>query len=269
MQYDPIKKSLGTFFNKSVILRKIFYRLLDLLLLRTWHVKSALKRVSADFPEDAFVLDAGSGFGQYAWLMSSRFKKWRVKGVDVKQDQIDDCQSFFTRTGRSSRVTFEKADLISFIEPDIFNLILSVDVMEHIEDDIKVFHNMYASLIKGGILIISTPSDKGGSDVHDGSEVSFIEEHVRDGYNIDDIRNKLESAGFLNITAGYTYGFYGHLSWLLSMKYPVRMLNISYLFFLILPFYYLIAFPLSLILNTIDLCSDHRTGTGLLVEAKK
>jgi hypothetical protein len=39
MQYDPIKKTLGTVFNKTPFLRILFYRLLDLLLLRTWHVK--------------------------------------------------------------------------------------------------------------------------------------------------------------------------------------------------------------------------------------
>ncbi len=43
MQYDPIKKRLGDAFNKSPWRRKLFYRLLDLLLLRTWHVKKALR----------------------------------------------------------------------------------------------------------------------------------------------------------------------------------------------------------------------------------
>ena len=39
MQYDPIKRSLGTVFNNNPLLRKLFYRLLDLLLLRAWHIK--------------------------------------------------------------------------------------------------------------------------------------------------------------------------------------------------------------------------------------
>jgi SAM-dependent methyltransferase len=244
MQYDPIKKSLGTFFNKSIILRKLFYTLLDLLLLRTWHVKNSLKRVKRRMPAKAFVLDAGSGFGQYTWLMSSRYRNWSIKGVDIKQEQIDDCTSFFARTGRSERVKFETADLTTLRTPDTFNLILSVDVMEHIEDDDTVFRNMYDSLSNGGILIISTPSDKGGSDVHGENEESFIEEHVRDGYNIDNIRKKLEKAGFTKINTRYTYGFPGHLSWLLSMKYPVKMLNLSYGFFLLLPLYYLVVLPI-------------------------
>ncbi|NNF01597.1 MAG: methyltransferase type 11, partial [Bacteroidia bacterium] len=43
MQYDPIKRKLGVFFNKSPFLRKVFYNLLDLLLLRAWHVHKELR----------------------------------------------------------------------------------------------------------------------------------------------------------------------------------------------------------------------------------
>jgi SAM-dependent methyltransferase len=269
MQYDPIKRSLGIIFNKSVILRKIFYSLLNLLLLRTWYVKRALRKVLFRYPCDASVLDAGSGFGQYTWLMSSRNKQWRIKAVDIKQEQIDDCKAFFIKAGRYENVHFEKTDLIAFNEADRYNIILSVDVMEHIEDDMRVFQNLYNSLVQGGVLIISTPSDKGGSDVHNDNEESFIGEHVRDGYNIEEIKNKLGNSGFSNVRARYTYGFPGQLSWLLSMKYPVKMLNKSYAFFIILPFYYIIVFPISFILNTIDLYSYHNNGTGLLVEAEK
>jgi hypothetical protein len=120
-----------------------------------------------------------------------------------------------------------------------------------------------------GILLISTPSDKGGSDVHNNEGESFIDEHVRDGYSIQDITEKLTSAGFRNIEASYTYGKPGNISWRLSMKYPVKMLNASYLFFILLPFYYLIFFPVSVILNLFDLWLTHKSGTGLLVTARK
>jgi SAM-dependent methyltransferase len=142
-------------------------------------------------------------------------------------------------------------------------------VMEHIEDDVRVFKNFYKSLKNNGVLLISTPSDRGGSDVHDDIGKSFIDEHVRDGYSIEEISKKLSLAGFGNIEAGYTYGRPGNISWLLSMKFPIKMLNISYLFFLILPFYYLIFFPVSVILNIFDTCMTHKSGTGLIVSARK
>jgi len=134
---------------------------------------------------------------------------------------------------------------------------------------VLVFKNFCCSLKENGVLIISTASDKGGSDVHGDDEESFIDEHVRDGYSIKDITEKLTLAGFRDIQAGYTYGKPGNISWRLSMKYPIKLLNISYLFFIVLPFYYLISFPVSIILNTFDLRLTHKTGTGLLVTARK
>jgi SAM-dependent methyltransferase len=269
MQYEPIKKSIGRFFAGSVFLRKTLYLLLDLLLLRTWHVKRALRKISREFRDDASVLDAGSGFGQYTWRMSTMNSKWRIKAIDINSEQIDDCNRFFRKTGLSDRVDFQTGDLTLLQDSGCYDIILSVDVMEHIEEDLLVFKNFYRSLNNNGILVISTPSDQGGSDVHGEEEVSFIDEHVRDGYAISEITAKLGAAGFRNINASYTYGVPGNISWRLSMKYPVKMLNVSYLFFIILPFYYLIFFPVSVILNFFDLMLTHKKGTGLLVTARK
>ena len=269
MQYEPIKRSLGRFFAGSLFLRKTLYFLLDLLLLRTWHVKKALRKIARQFPGEASVLDAGSGFGQYTWRMSRMNKGWRINAVDINTEQIGDCNLFFRKTGLSDRVVFKTGDLTAMKEINCYNLILSVDVMEHIEEDVLVFKNFYNSLKSDGILLISTPSDKGGSDVHGSNEESFIDEHVRDGYSIKDITGKLTSAGFKTVETAYTYGKPGNISWRLSMKYPIKMLNVSYFFFILLPFYYLIFFPVSIILNIFDLSLTHKTGTGLLVTARK
>ncbi len=243
MQYEPIKRSLGRFFARSLFMRKLLYFLLDLLLLRTWHVKKALRRISLQLPVEAHALDAGSGFGQYTWRMSRMNSGWKIKAIDINSEQIDDCNSFFGKTGLADRVNFQSGDLTALADLNIYDLVLSVDVMEHIEEDVLVFRNFYKSLKNNGILLISTPSDKGGSDVHNDNEESFIDEHVRDGYSISDITGKLSLAGFTNIEAAYTYGKPGNISWRLSMKYPIKMLNKSYLFFIFLPLYYLVFFP--------------------------
>ena len=272
MQYDPIKRSLGKVFNKTPFLRILFYKMLDLLLLRAWHIRKALKQWAKSAPEDVSVLDAGSGFGQYDYYMSQLGKKWKIKGVDVKQEQIDDCNAFFTKAGLGERVKFDFCDLTKLDEEGQYDLILSVDVMEHIEEDEKVFENFYRAMKKGGMLLISTPSDQGGSDAHHDHEVGvsgFIDEHVRDGYGIDDITQKLTQAGFKDVVAGYTYGRPGSIAWKLTMKYPILMLNASKLFFILLPFYYLIVMPFSLLLNYFDVVTKHKTGTGLMVKAFK
>ena len=48
MQYDPVKRRLGVVFNRTPFLRKVFYNLLDLLLLRAWHIQRELREWSVD-----------------------------------------------------------------------------------------------------------------------------------------------------------------------------------------------------------------------------
>lgn len=278
MEYDPIKRSLGGFFNRSTGSRKLFYGLLDTLLLRTWHVKKAIRAyANANANTQTEVLDAGSGFGQYSYYVAKKYPDWNVLAVDIKPEQIEDCTQFFQKIN-FQHVNFEYADLTKFVRGNAFDLVMSVDVMEHIEEDVQVFKNFYKSMRKDGMLVISTPSDQGGSDVHEhhkqdeyenNGSASFIDEHVRDGYNIDEIQEKLKSAGFSKTEAQYTYGWPGKISWKLSMKYPIKMLNASRVFFIILPFYFILTYWLAFIMNILDVNLKHKTGTGLLVKAWK
>lgn len=269
MQYDPIKKSLRKIFNRSAVSRKLFYILLDILLLRAWYIKREIRRFRNQIGNKAEILDAGAGFGQYSYFMSTLSKKWRITAVELKPEQVEDCNLFFSKIQNPQRVFFEEADLLAYRKEERFDLVLSVDVMEHILEDRRVFENFFFSLKPGGMLLISTPSDQGGSDVHHEQDESFIDEHVRDGYNINDLTIKLRNTGFLRVDTKYSYGWPGKLSWKLSMKYPILLLNKTKLFFLFLPFYYLITLPVSLFFNLMDVNKKQQTGTGLIVKAWK
>ena len=276
MQYDPIKLKLGLFFNMSPILRKIFYRLLDILLLRSWYIRKEIRIWEKEISGKQNILDAGSGFGQYDFYLASRNSNWNIIGLDVKQEQVDDCNAFFNKIGLNN-ASFDHGDLTKLNEESAYNLVICVDVMEHIEEDEIVFENFQKALVDGGMLLVSTPSDKGGSDVHhehhhsheDGGSQSFIDEHVRDGYGVDEISEKMKKAGFSRSEVYYQYGKPGKLAWKLSMKFPILMLNTSYFMFIVLPIYYLITFPFVLLLNWLDLKQLHSSGTGIVAKAWK
>ena len=270
MQYDPIKRFLTKIFNRHAFTRKLFYRMLDILLLRSWHIHRVLKAHGKTLGSvnNVHVLDAGSGLGQYTWYLTRKFPHWQITAIDIKKEEIESCKAFFEKENKKN-VSFETRDLTTYVAPDAFDLILSVDVMEHIEDDRHVFENFHRSLKEGGLLLISTPSDQGGSDVHSEGDASFIEEHVRDGYSVADIEEKLTSAGFDSLSVKYSYGKPGSIAWRLSMKYPVLMLGRSKAFLLLLPLYYLLCMPLVLILNAMDVRITHKSGTGLIVKACK
>ena len=272
MQYDPIKRTLGTFFNSLPFLRIIFYKLLDWLFLRAWYVNRELRKIAAEHSDQFEILDAGSGYGQYSYRMAKLFPKASIYSVDVKTEQIEDCNQFFAQQGLSDRVKFDFADLTKFTSDQKFDLILSVDVMEHIVEDRAVLKNFYNVLSDDGLLLITTPSDAGDHDEEHGehqASAAFVDEHVRDGYNIDELKEKLATAGFTRVDVKFTYGKPGKLAWKLSMKWPIQVLNFSKVFFILLPFYYIVAYPIAALLNYIDTKGEHTIGNGLLVKARK
>ncbi len=269
MNYDPIKDIFAKTIKKQPVLRIIFYQLLDLFFLRSWYVRRELKNIRKKTNnKKLFVYDAGSGFGQYTYFMHKQLQPCSIYSIDVKEEWIKDCENFFI-SRKIDSVSFGIEDLTKINYQNKFDLILSVDVMEHIEEDILVFKNFYNALKKDGFLLINTPSVYGGSDVHGNEGESFISEHARDGYSLEDLKNKLELLGFTIEKIKFTYGYWGDKAWRLGIKTPMRLLNLSKLFILILPLYFLITFPFTFIMMFIDYKSDNKIGSGINLLAKK
>ena len=268
MHYDPIKNVIGNVARTSPPVRRFFYAILGIMFLREWYVKRALRELLGGKKDPFAMFDAGSGFGQYSFYCAKRFPSASIYAVDVKDEQIADCRAFFSKM-KLSKVSFEVEDLTIPKHTGRFDFVLSVDVMEHIQDDVQVFRNFYQALKPGGKVLINTPSNLGGSDAHDESDESFIGEHARNGYSVDDITRKLKSAGFHLEKVTYTYGPIGSVAWRFGIKYPMLMLNKSKFYFLVLPFYYLLTLWLTLLLMYADYKRANTTGTGLLVVAVK
>ena len=268
MNYDPIKDIFASTIKTNNVLRIIFYKILDIIFLRSWYVRRELKIIRKRTKNNLNIYDAGSGFGQYTYFMSKKLTPCNIFAVDVKKDWINDCKYFF-ESKKIEKVKFEVEDLTKIEHKDKFDLILSVDVMEHIEDDKLVFKNFYKALKKDGLLLVNTPSIFGGSDVHDDKDESFIGEHARDGYSPEDLRNKLEPLGFKIENIKFTYGFWGDKAWRLGIKIPMQLLNFSKLFFLLLPFYFIVTFPFTLIMMFLDYHCKNKIGSGINLLAKK
>ncbi|MDQ3193776.1 MAG: class I SAM-dependent methyltransferase [Bacteroidota bacterium] len=267
MKYDPVKKIFGNLVSDNTFLRKIFYYLLDLMFLRSWHVR---KKVRELYPKNTKmdIFDAGMGFGQYTYFMAKRFPESKILAVDVKDEQVGDCRKFFSATGYNN-VTFEIADLTKINYKDKFDFILCVDVMEHIAEDELVFKNFSNSLKKGGKLLVNTPSNLGGSDAEDEDDESFIEEHARVGYSKEDITDKVRRAGLEVESFDYSYGKFGTISWKFGIKYPILIAGASKFFILLLPFYYIFTLWIVLILMWLDVRTKNETGTGIVMVAEK
>lgn len=267
MRYDPIKDIIARTVRGNATARKLFYRALGILFLREWHVKRELRRVHRLRPFTA-MFDAGTGFGQYAYYCLRRFRPGSILAVDVKEEYIADLNAFFRAIG-ASNIRCLVEDLTQPLHAGEFDVILSVDVMEHIADDVAVFRNFHQALRPGGLVIVNTPSTLGGSDAHESGDEGFIEEHARVGYDPDDLARKLESAGLSVERRQFTYGPRGTAAWRLGIKVPLLMLGRTRIAFFVLPIYYLATFPVTLLLMALDYAFPPSRGSGLLFTARK
>lgn len=260
MEYDPIKNRLNSLIRISPQVRKLFFAAMDLLLLRQAYVKQAISRYAPKTQEFRFY-DAGAGFCQYSYHVLRLYPEAKVFATDLKKDYLQhfasSCRNLF-----GNRFHYQEADLQIFCPKLNYDLAIAIDIMEHIEDDRAVLANFYNCLSPGGKLIISTPSDLDEA-------AKFTSEHVRPGYNKQELEAKLFDAGFAIIESRFSYGRFGALAWKLLMKFPLTLLGKSRFSGLLLPFYYLLILPFGLILNKLDQKALNLTGTGLLVVAEK
>lgn len=260
MQYDPLKDRVAVLIRLFPAARILFYRLLDLILLRQRYVKKYIRKYCCGFPKLRYY-DAGAGFCQYSWYILQKLGQSRVLATDLKADYLEDFAQFL-HPEMAARFSWQEADLQTFTPPDEYDLITAIDILEHIPDDLATLRNFQHCLTKGGMLLISTPSDTDEA-------AKFTEEHVRPGYNKAELEDKLRACRFEIRESLYSYGVWGGLAWRLLIKHPLNLLSQSKLALIILPFYLLLVFPLAQLLMHLDLKRKNKTGTGLIIIAQK
>ncbi|MGB3619149.1 MAG: class I SAM-dependent methyltransferase [Catalinimonas sp.] len=274
MHYETLKSNLDRLFGKNRLARRLFYQLLDLLLLRSWHLHREVKLWARDHAgQPAHILDAGTGFGQNAYWLSRRSPKWSVLAVDKRKDRVCACNQFFHEAGVDN-VFCRTQDLTRLETPRAFELVLSVDVLTYVEEDVQTLTNLYDALKPGGMLLICSPTHRAGGIALDGQDLREEAQRgnaqrIRTGYDKQELRAKLRAAGFKKIAMRYIYGPAGRLSWLLSMRWPGQWLSRSSAVVALLPLYYLLVYPVCFVLNWLDMRRNHRRGMGLLVNAWK
>lgn len=265
--YDPVKDKLAAIIRNSRWLRRLFYLLLDTFFLRSWHVRKKLRKIKQERSAAPRILDAGSGFGQYDHFMLKELRPEHLLAVDVKQQYLDDCAFFFEKDISKGRITLQKQDLLEFVSPG-HDIVLCVDVLEHIEEDVKVMRNMRESLRPGGYFLMHSPSAYAEEDA--GEDDFFVDEHARAGYSQQELRSKFRQAGLEPVDIRYTYGPYGHAAWVMMIKWPMLWLNkAGFGGIILLPFWYAIILLPSLLLHRIDLARTNVKGTGIVGLARR
>lgn len=270
IEYDPVKDKFSAIIKNSRFLRRIFYFLLDLFFLRSWHLRRLIRKTGSELDKQGEwnLLDAGSGFGQYDRFILKSFQNVKVDSVDVKKDYLEDSRHYFKKEIEKGRIRFYPADLLEFTSDQLFDMAICIDVLEHIEEDVKVMENIAGTLKPGGYFLMHSPSHYSEEDGDE--DDTFVGEHARPGYSKEEISEKLKAAGFKLEKVHYTYGFWGHKAWILSVKWPMmgfNKLGLVAAFPLLL--YYPITLPFCLLMNFADLYTRNEKGNGIYALAKK
>lgn len=231
------------------------------------------------------------GFGQYSDRLARIFRGAKITGLEIDRAHLYGGEAYFRAVHPGFGFTVGDVQILPFKE-NSFDLIVTVDVMEHIPDDRATFAE-YARVLKpGGRLLMHTPRDtselrignwefgmmqEGDHAGSDGDPKSNIQnphwevgEHVRDGYRDADAREKIEAAGLKIERMTRGYGKPGMVAWTLLQRIPMTLLGASKLFIPVVALWIALVAPVALIAMALDVSAgDQPEGGSLMVTAVK
>jgi SAM-dependent methyltransferase len=268
MEYDPVKERMARLFLRWGWSRRLLFFLARQIFLREQEVRAELRRLAREGFRPRRILDAGTGYGQYALYLHRLFPEAELLTVDIKPGCVEAMADLVSRGGLRG-IHCEVADLTRLEREAEFDLILNVDVMEHIEDDLDVFRRFRRALAPGGRLLLHTPA------VPEDWPVERIEhgrhsvgEHVREGYSHALITGRLREAGFTDVAIRPTYGTVGGLAWRLGVRWPMAWLSAApWSLPLVLCWLLLVILPVRL-LNGLERRLPKARGGCLLLQAR-
>jgi len=164
-----------------------------------WHVgrrnivERILRRILG---KQASILEIGCGTGGNLKLLG---KFGQVTGLDPSKEALDFCRS----QGFSNVVEGSAED--SKLPSESFDVLVALDVLEHIEDDARAFRECFRLLRDDGYLLITVPAFPFLWSEHDEAL------HHKRRYRRVEIKQKMEAAGF-EIT---------RLSYLIMFPFPL------------------------------------------------
>jgi 2-polyprenyl-3-methyl-5-hydroxy-6-metoxy-1,4-benzoquinol methylase len=112
-----------------------------------------LRRAVSPCPANAAVLDLGCGNGALTSVLLAR-PGWRVTGVDTSPSGIRIAQAAHRNI---EFVLADAAGPLDGFEPGAFDLVVSIEVIEHVPEPRQLARNAHRLLRPGGLAVFTTP----------------------------------------------------------------------------------------------------------------
>lgn len=168
-----------------------------------------IKKYRSNFGENIKILDAGCGAGL---LLKEMESFGTCYGIDISQKAVDFCK----KRGVSN---VQVADVAGIPYPDnTFDVVVALDVIEHLEKDEEAIKEIYRVLKPQGIAIITVPAFVFLWGVTD-----IVSHHIR-RYTLQELRGKIENGNFSIIRSSYFNTFL--FPFIALVRFVVRHLHV-------------------------------------------
>ncbi len=206
------------------------------------------------------ILDVGCGQGIFTFEIARRFPDSIVTGVDINTELLKRNQNIVEKL-QLKNCRFLEQDITKMTLRNAYDLVMSVDNLEHIEDDELALRNFYQALRHNGEMLLHVPGYYRRWLVF-GWNVNFdVKGHVRPGYTQEQIVEKVRQADFQVMEAFYTYGWIETVTNNFSYLITRADMKNKHLYALVFPFLLWFSF--------FGRKSRPAKGAGVLVRARK
>lgn len=168
------------------------------------------------------ILDAGCGTGDHAFYLARKLPGATVYGYDLAgsesyKSNIHECLRKKRESG-DRNIVFQEKDLRTLNEKEKYDLVYSIDVLEHILGNRLVIENIFQSLKEGGLFYLAMPYDKANRRLlpaffFKGFDAWADHEHIGEQYSLEELTSLMKEIGFTILEAKYTFGVFGKLAW--------------------------------------------------------
>jgi SAM-dependent methyltransferase len=220
-----------------------------------------LRRLRRILPASAnSILDAGCGRGVITRMLAKYYPAAIVDGVDENASG-QEINRAIAKSMALENCRFSVADLVSYRPAERYDLVVSIDNLEHVREDEVVLHNFYISMQVGGLLAIHVPHYYRRWPIFRWVRNFDVPGHVRPGYHLPELTERVRRAGFAIVSSGFSYGWLENLANNASYAITGAKEQRKWI--------YALLFPLLNGLSWLGQWSRPKSGAGVWLVAKK
>ena len=157
------------------------------------------------------ILDAGCGHGDYSFYLARRYPKAFIIGIDLDSEAIT--RNIEAKKALGLRnLEFRVQSILNVEEASAFDLIICIDVLEHIPENIEAFIRLAKALKPNGYAFYHIPTQRPKPVPFSRYLNGFLqwahEEHIAEERSAEELVEIALDSGLKIVTTFKTFGYY-------------------------------------------------------------